>query len=215
MKTTNNRTLLRLALAAALAITPVTASFAQDRPERDDDRDEQQSKQVGSLAVPVSGTVRPEANPEVGTPLAGTFTIQRFAKQGNNVVAIGTLTASFTDPLTNAARTVVTRAALPLDRRASASRASTAAGDDVPANGPAALQQQAACDVLNLVLGPLDLNLLGLRVQLNQVVLDVTAVPGSGNLLGNLLCAVAGLLDGPGPLARLVSLLNQLLAILS
>ena len=65
------------------------------------------------------------------------------------------------------------------------------------------------------MLGPLDLNLLGLRVQLNQVVLDVTAVPGSGNLLGNLLCAVAGLLDGPGPVTRLVALLNELLAVLA
>lgn len=53
-----------------------------------------------------------------------------------------------------------------------------------------------ACPILHLELGPLDLNLLGLRVQLNQVVLDITALPGPGNLLGNLLCAVAGLLDG-------------------
>ena len=52
------------------------------------------------------------------------------------------------------------------------------------------------CPILHLELGPLDLNLLGLRVQLNQVVLDVDAIPGPGNLLGNLLCAVAGLLDG-------------------
>jgi hypothetical protein len=52
------------------------------------------------------------------------------------------------------------------------------------------------CPILHLELGPLDLNLLGLRVQLNQVVLDVTAIPGPGNLLGNLLCAIAGLLDG-------------------
>jgi hypothetical protein len=57
-------------------------------------------------------------------------------------------------------------------------------------------QEPAACPILHLELGPLDLDLLGLRVQLNQVVLDVTAVPGPGNLLGNLLCAVAGLLDG-------------------
>ena len=76
----------------------------------------------------------------------------------------------------------------------------------------------AACDILNLVLGPLDLNILGLRIQLNQVVLDITAVPGAGNLLGNLLCAVVGLLDG-GPLAGLLgqlqTLLNQILAALN
>jgi hypothetical protein len=55
--------------------------------------------------------------------------------------------------------------------------------------------QPEVCPILHLELGPLDLNLLGLRVQLNQVVLDVTAIPGPGNLLGNLLCAIAGLLD--------------------
>ena len=76
----------------------------------------------------------------------------------------------------------------------------------------------AACDVLNLVLGPLDLNVLGLEVHLQRVVLDIVAVAGAGQLLGNLLCAVAGLLDG-GPLAGLLgqlsTLLNQILAALN
>lgn len=71
---------------------------------------------------------------------------------------------------------------------------------------------QASCPILNLVLGPLNLNLLGLQVDLNQVVLDITAVPGAGNLLGNLLCSVAGLLDGPlGGLLGAGGLLSNLL----
>jgi hypothetical protein len=76
----------------------------------------------------------------------------------------------------------------------------------------------SACDILNLVLGPLDLNVLGLEVHLQRVVLDIVAVAGAGQLLGNLLCAVAGLLDG-GPLAGLLgqlsNLLNQILAALN
>ena len=67
-----------------------------------------------------------------------------------------------------------------------------------------------ACPVLNLVLGPLHLNLLGLEVDLNRVVLNVVANSGAGALLGNLLCAVAGLLDG-GPLAGLLPQLQSLL----
>jgi hypothetical protein len=70
------------------------------------------------------------------------------------------------------------------------------------------------CDILNLVLGPLDLNLLGLEIHLNRVVLDIVAVTGAGNLLGNLLCALVGLLDGgplAGLLAQLTDLLNQIL----
>ena len=70
-----------------------------------------------------------------------------------------------------------------------------------------------ACDVLNLVLGPLHLDLLGLVVDLNRVVLNIVAQSGAGNLLGNLLCAVAGLLDGGlgGLLGRITNLLNQIL----
>ena len=71
--------------------------------------------------------------------------------------------------------------------------------------------QPETCPILHLELGPLDLNLLGLRVQLNQVVLDITAIPGPGNLLGNLLCAIAGLLDGVDLSGILGNLLQNLL----
>jgi hypothetical protein len=68
-----------------------------------------------------------------------------------------------------------------------------------------------------LTLGPLDLNLLGLMVHLNQVVLNITAQPGPGNLLGNLLCSVANLLNGgnlSNLLTQLTGLLNQILGAL-
>ncbi len=67
------------------------------------------------------------------------------------------------------------------------------------------------CPILHLELGPLDLNLLGVMVHLDRVVLDITAQSGPGNLLGNLLCAVANLLNNPSGLA---GLLNQIFAIL-
>ena len=76
------------------------------------------------------------------------------------------------------------------------------------------LQQAIACDVLNLDLGPLHLDLLGLVVDLAPVVLDITAVPGPGNLLGNLLCAVVSLLDFPGLLGvigQILDAINQIL----
>lgn len=65
------------------------------------------------------------------------------------------------------------------------------------------------CDILSLDLQGLDLDVLGLVVDLEPVVLDIVAQPGAGNLLGNLLCAVAGLLD-PG--SGLGDLLDGLLA---
>lgn len=76
----------------------------------------------------------------------------------------------------------------------------------------------ATCDILNLVLAPLDLDLLGLQVHLDKVVLNIVAESGAGNLLGNLLCAVAGLLDQTGTLSGLLTqvsqILNSILAIL-
>lgn len=74
----------------------------------------------------------------------------------------------------------------------------------------------AACQILNLTLGPIHLNLLGLVVDLNQVHLQVTAQPGPGNLLGNLLCAVTNLLNDTGGLGNsLTTLLNQINTILA
>lgn len=47
-----------------------------------------------------------------------------------------------------------------------------------------------SCQVLNLILGPLNLTLLGLEVDLNQIHLDVTANP-TGGALGSLFCSLA------------------------
>lgn len=75
-----------------------------------------------------------------------------------------------------------------------------------------------SCQILTLTLAPLDLNLLGLVVHLNQVFLTITAVSGAGNLLGNLLCDVANLLNPGGPLSNLLgnleTTLNAILAAL-
>jgi hypothetical protein len=134
-------------------------------------------------AVPVTGTT------QNGGTLAGTLDINRFAVQGGQLVAVGTLTATITDALGNVVGMVTQNVTIP-----------------VAASG--------SCQILHLVLGPLDLDLLGLQVHLNQVVLDITAQSGPGNLLGNLLCAVAGLLDNGLNLNGVAQLLNQILRIL-
>ena len=93
-------------------------------------------------------------------------------------------------------------------------RVASIEGTDIgPGAAGRAAAQAAPCDILNLVLGPLDLDLLGLQIHLDRVVLNIIAQSGAGNLLGNLLCAVAGLLDGGlgGLLGRLTRLLNRIL----
>jgi hypothetical protein len=67
----------------------------------------------------------------------------------------------------------------------------------------AAIHQQQgggghACDILTLeVPDGLSLNVLGLLVETSPICLDVHAERGGGNLLGNLLCNLVGLLDTP------------------
>lgn len=82
------------------------------------------------------------------------------------------------------------------------------------ANAP--LADPTSCPILNLTLGPLNLNLLGLVVNIpNPIVLNITAVPGAGNLLGNLLCAVTNLLNNTGSGSGLTALLNNINSILA
>jgi hypothetical protein len=63
-------------------------------------------------------------------------------------------------------------------------------GFTVPLSPKATTSQATPCPVLNLVLGPLNLNLLGLVVDLNQVTLTITATPGGG-ALGDLFCSLS------------------------
>jgi hypothetical protein len=60
----------------------------------------------------------------------------------------------------------------------------------VPLRAVAAQASTPTCKVLALVLGPLNLNLLGLVVDLNKVNLAITAVRGQGQL-GDLFCQLA------------------------
>lgn len=66
------------------------------------------------------------------------------------------------------------------------------------------------CQILTLSIGAIHLNLAGLVVDLNPILLNITAQSGPGNLLGNLLCAVAHLLDSNGVSGALAGLLNNI-----
>jgi len=135
-----------------------------------------------ALTVPITTT-------QSGGALNGVFQITGFAlNSAGQLVANGTFTGtatSATGVVTNLTDAVVSSVVTPA------------------ASGP-------GCQILDLVLGPLHLDLLGLVVDLNQVHLNITAQPGPGNLLGNLLCSVAHLLDGSGGNAGLQNLLNIL-----
>ena len=153
----------------------------------------------GALSVPIASG-----------DFTGMLNITRFAVQDNGIVAIGSVVGTRSiDPTKVAVQQVTVPVA-----------SITAAG--AGAAGGAQIAQVGSCDILTLVLGPLHLDILGLVVDLNQVILEITGQTGAGDLLGNLLCAVAGLLDpggtlenlARGVLTQIVNLLNQILGAL-
>ena len=139
--------------------------------------------------IPVTGTAKN------GKTFKGTYTINRFVSRSGKVFAVGTLKGRLKH------------------------RHVRRTGVRIPVTGFAeqgaagARSSQLVCRVLTLTLGPLDLNLLGLRVQLNQVNLRITAIPGGG-LLGDLLCGLSNLLNPPALAGtQLAAVLNSLLAL--
>lgn len=121
-----------------------------------------------------------------GGILNGTFTITNITTEAGQLIANGVFTG-------------------------------TANGETITSTAQAPISAAAArtCTILDLTLGPLHLDLLGLVVDLNQVHLVITGERGPGNLLGNLLCAVAGLLDGGANGGAIQQLLDQINAILA
>ena len=144
--------------------------------------------------APMAATAAP-ASPSLSIPITatgpggvfnGTFNLNNFSLQNGQLAANGTLVGT----LTNAAGVVTSI---------------------VQSVSTTLVSVSGSCPILHLEIGPINLNLLGLQVTTNKIVLDITAQSGPGNLLGNLLCQVANLLNSPGPLSNL---LNQILGIL-
>lgn len=133
--------------------------------------------------LPVTGTL-----PAGGT-FDGVLNVTNLALQNGQLVATGTLTGTATQAGGIVTQITQTFTAIPLALTGS---------------------QGGRCEILNLDLGPLFLDLLGLQVDLSAVNLDIVAQSGPGKLLGNLLCAVVHLLDQGGPLSGLQNLLDQI-----
>jgi hypothetical protein len=128
------------------------------------------------------------------TTQVGTMTVQlqirRFVKRGNRLYAVGTAIGRFnpSDANAQAYATGMSRRAFVVPVRKLKRLASA----------------QRICPILDLTLGPLDLNLLGLIVHLDRVRLTITA-DSEGGLLGSLLCG----LSGPAPLAQQAAKLTR------
>jgi len=180
-----HRMITAATLALAIAVAPALAPL------------QAKAKDTGNLQMPITGTVHTSPTDK----FVGTFTLQRFANDNGKVVAVGTVAGTVTDLAGNVLATGLQTVAIPVT-----------VGQGATATRAAGITTAAVCPILHLDLGPLSLDLLGLNIDLSRVILDITAVSGAGNLLGNLLCAVVGLLDDP---TGLTALLNQILDILN
>jgi hypothetical protein len=190
---------LALVMALGLASVSIGAASAAT-PDRTSARSVVGKSDAGKITSTVVGKASD------GGKVTGSFTPTRFVQRDGVLWAKGFLEGKITHPDgTKTKFSGIKKMPVKKINGQSTTAARTAS-------------RAAACDILNLVLGPLDLNILGLQVNLQRVVLDITAVAGAGQLLGNLLCAVAGLLDGSplaGLLGQLTNLLNQILAALN
>ncbi len=97
--------------------------------------------------------------------------------------------------------------------------ASGAASPSSSTSTASASNAEADPVILTLTLNPIDLNLLGLEVKLygadatSPVTVTVSAQPGSGELLGNLLSTVGGLLNTQGVSNALNSVLGSVVSL--
>lgn len=182
-----------------------------------------------AVGVPAAGAATPSlplvhavgVAKKSGKKFNATYHIQRFqvatvhGKRG--VYAVGTLTGKLKNHQFSLSNVM-----MPAKLTSSPASATGVAKD---------ARQAAPCSVLHLVLGPINLNLLGLTVSLGggtvpvggpatqPITIDIAAIPGGGllgNLLNGLVCnsglsgALGGLTGG-----QLSGLLNGLLGILS
>jgi hypothetical protein len=136
---------------------------------------------TGSLTTSIFQTIA-----GVGT-FAGTLNLTNFAVVNGVINAVGTISGT----LTALDGTVSTLANSPIS---------------IPL-----ASFTGTCTILTLHTGAIALNLLGLNVSLAPIDLVITATAAPGNLLGNLLCAVAHLLDSNASLGAITNLLNQIL----
>lgn len=153
-------------LGLIVTLTPV------DAPSITLDITADSSEALGKLLCQVINAVQ-------GATIQPTAKLRRLNSVVHNQYSGGI--ASFDIPLSQRSGAATTTTA-------STSTTATTTTTTTTASGPTIAAGQ--CDVLNLVLGPLHLDLLGLIVDLNKIQLHITANPVG--TLGNLFCQLAG-----------------------
>jgi hypothetical protein len=164
--------------------------------------------------LPMSGTVKKGGKAFKNKQFKGTYTIEKFVNSGGKLYSVGTLKGKVGKKKIKKSGVRLPAA---VANNAAAGSSQAHSSQVVPPLPLPPLPPGNACSILSLNLGPINLNVLGLVIRTNEIQLRVDAVQGPGNLLGNLLCGITGILN-PGalantPLGQLTQILNALLAL--
>lgn len=156
----------------------------------------------GAVTLPMVGSV------VGGGAFSGSFTINRFALQNGELVAVGIArgTVSTAAGITTGLQAVVLPVAI---RTGTVGLAIPPSAQPklVPASF---IRTQASCGILHLDIGGQNINLLGVTVALSPITLDIAG--DAAGPLGALVCEILALL---GTVADVVGLLNSLLGLLT
>jgi hypothetical protein len=137
----------------------------------------------------------------------GVWTITQFVQQDGAIFAEGILSGEVTNKHGKVTKTVEETVLLPV----------TVTSESLVSTG--GVRAQATCDVLNLLLGPIELSLLGLNLFIGgadggPILVEITA-DAAGGLLGQLLCGLAGGIPlDLSQLIQVLQLLNELFGLL-
>jgi hypothetical protein len=193
---------IRIAFATAVATLALAMAGAPTAGAASSEGAMPQVTDAGPLmTMPMTGVAKN------GKKFTGNYAIYKFVAKDGKVWSVGTLSGRLKGRHVKRGNVM-----MPAQVTGDSSTATTS-------------QTGGNCTVLHLVLGPINLNLLGLKVtlggglQANQpIVLDITAQRGGG-LLGDLLCGLTDSLGGQlgqigTQLQQLASALNALASLL-
>jgi hypothetical protein len=189
-------------LAAVMSVAVAVPASAQRRPH-----------QPAAVTVAATGTL------VGGGEFAGTITINRFERRGSDIVAVGLVTGVLSRDGRTLGSAVAGEVTWPVAIRAGGRvLASGAVGKAMPmpvawspdaGSGVGVLRVQETCQVVDIALAPVNVDVLGVQIALSPITLNLTGGTGP---LGELVCAASDLL---GNVAGLVNLLNSVLGLLT
>jgi hypothetical protein len=193
-------------LAAVMSVAAGIPASAQKKPHP--------RQPAAAVTLPATGTFTG------GGAFAGSATINRFERRGNDIVAVGFVTGVLSRAGLALGSTVAGEVTWPVAVRAGghvlASGAVRKPGSPMPAawspdarSEAGLLRVQETCQVIDVALAPVNVDVLGVQIALSPITLNLTGGTGP---LGELVCAASDLL---GTVADLVNLLNGVLGLLT